>query len=56
MSDVFMIGLKQCEIQWVRLLVDLLRSGDPLVVELSREALRYLEGVAARNGENRAAV
>lgn len=55
MGDLLMIGLKPSEIQWVRLLVELLRSEDPLVVELSREALRYLESMAAGNRENRAA-
>jgi len=35
--------------------VTLLRHPDPLVGELAREALRYLEGVAARTGESQKA-
>jgi hypothetical protein len=45
-----MIGLDPGELAWVRLLVLLLRHPDPLVPELSRQALRYLEGVASRSG------
>jgi hypothetical protein len=55
MNNVGMIGLSQREMQWVRLVVGLLRHPDPVVAEVSREALRYLEGVAARAEETAAA-
>jgi hypothetical protein len=43
---VFVIGIKPEEHTWVRLLVDLLRNRDPLVAELARQALLYLETTA----------
>lgn len=46
-SHCHMIGLEPQEINWVRLLVDLLRSPDPLVTELARQALEYVHSVAA---------
>jgi hypothetical protein len=55
MSNVSMIGLDPREIVWIRQLLSLLRHPDPVVGEVSREALRYLEGVAARADEHRAA-
>jgi len=55
MNNVSMIGLDPREIAWIRLLLSLLRHPDPVVGEVSREALHYLEGVAARADENRAA-
>ena len=48
MNKVCVIGLDPCELQWVRLVITLLRHPDPVVGQVSREALRYLEGVAAR--------
>ena len=42
-----MIGLEAGEIEWVRLLVDLLRRGDPLTPELARQALEYVESIAS---------
>ncbi len=45
---VFVIGIKPEEHAWVRLLVDLLRNRDPLVAELARQALLYLESTANR--------
>ena len=42
-----MIGLEQSEIEWVRLLVDLLRRPDPLTPELARQALEYVESIGA---------
>jgi hypothetical protein len=41
-----MIGLRTQELEWVRLLVELLRHPDPLVPELAREALAYVDRVA----------
>jgi len=42
-----MIGLSSEEIEWVRLLVTLLRHPDPLAPELARQALEYVETVAS---------
>ncbi len=50
-----MIGLSPGEIQWLRLVIALLRHPDPVVGEVAREALRYLEIVASRADESRAA-
>lgn len=55
MENVCMIGLEPREIQWLRLVIALLRHPDPVVGEVAREALRYLEGVAARANPSRAA-
>ena len=55
MQKTYVIGVDGNELDWVRLLVDLLRHPDPVVGEVTREALRYLEGVAARADESRAA-
>ena len=45
-----MIGLHADEIEWVRLLVKLLRHTDPLAPELARQALEYVETVAQAAG------
>ena len=50
-----MIGLDPREIQWLRLVIALLRHPDPVVGEVAREALRYLDEVAARANQSRAA-
>jgi hypothetical protein len=55
MDKLCVIGLEPRELEWVRLLIGLLRHPDPVVGEVSREALRYLENVAARADESRAA-
>jgi len=55
MNKVCVIGLDPRELPWVRLVIALLRHPDPVVREVSREALRYLEGVAARADESQAA-
>ena len=44
------IGLDPGELAWVRMLVGLLRHPDPVVPELTRQALRYLEAAASRSG------
>lgn len=54
MHNVSLIGLDPLELEWVRLLIRLLRHPDPVVGEVSKEALRYLEGVAHRANEARA--
>ena len=43
------------ELVSMRILLSLLRHPDPVVGEVSREALRYLEGVAERADEHRLA-
>jgi len=55
MDCVGMIGLEPAELPWVRLMIALLRNPDPVVGELAREALRYLEGVASRADDAQAA-
>src|SRR6266446_8670 len=45
-SHCHMIGLESQEINWVRLLVDLLPSTDLLVTEFARQALEYVHSVA----------
>jgi hypothetical protein len=45
-SQCSVIGLEPQEIEWVRLLVDLLRHPDPLPAELARQALEYVRQVA----------
>lgn len=42
-----MIGLRPDEIEWVRLLVSLLRRPDPLAPELARQALEYVQAVTS---------
>jgi hypothetical protein len=42
-----MIGLRPDEIEWVRLLVSLLRRPDPLAPELARQALEYVRAVTS---------
>ena len=41
------IGIDPAELAWIRLLVYLLRHPDPVVPELARQALLYLEAAAA---------
>jgi hypothetical protein len=40
------IGLRPEELEWVRLVVTLLRHPDPLTAELARQALEYVRTVA----------
>jgi hypothetical protein len=42
------IGIEPAELNWIRKLVVLLRHRDPVVPELTRQALLYLEAAAAR--------
>jgi len=44
------IGIDPAELVWIRMLVLLLRHPDPVVPELTRQALRYLEAAASRSG------
>jgi len=45
------IGIEPAELGWIRTLVLLLRHPDPVVPELTRQALVYLEAAAARTGQ-----
>ena len=44
------IGIDPAELAWIRMLVLLLRHPDPVVPELTRQALLYLEAAASRSG------
>jgi hypothetical protein len=55
MENVCMIGLAAQEIHWLRLVISLLRHPDPVVGEVARQALRYLEDVTERANQSRAA-
>ena len=48
-GTVPIIGIEPEELPWLRLLVYLLRHPDPVVPELARQALRYLEGAASQS-------
>ena len=50
-NTVPVIGIDPAELAWIRMLVLLLRHPDPVVPELTRQALRYLEAAASRCGE-----
>jgi hypothetical protein len=52
-NTVPVIGIDPTELVWIRMLVLLLRHPDPIVPELTREALRYLETAASRSGVSR---
>ena len=49
------IGLEPREIEWVRLLVTMLRHPDPLPAELARQALEYVRQVAEAGADSVAA-
>ena len=49
-TTVPVIGIEPAELAWIRMLVVLLRHPDPVVPELTRQALLYLETAAARSG------
>jgi len=49
-KTVPVLGIEPAELDCVRTLVALLRHPDPVVPELTRQALRYLEGAACRMG------
>jgi hypothetical protein len=46
---VSIIGIEPDELGWIRLLTSLLRHPDPVVPELARQALLYLQGSAAKS-------
>ena len=45
-GQCYMIGLDPHELEWMRLVVKLLRHPDPLPAELVRQALTYVNQVA----------
>ncbi|MBS1859812.1 MAG: hypothetical protein JST11_30865 [Acidobacteria bacterium] len=45
---VSMIGVEADELPWLRLLTSLLRHPDPVVPELARQALLYLQNAASQ--------
>jgi hypothetical protein len=47
-QTVPVIGIEPAELNWIRTLVLLLRHPDPVVPELTRQALLYLETAAAQ--------
>ncbi len=49
MATVPIIGIQPDELPWLRLLVTLLRHPDPVVPELARQALLYLQNAAGQN-------
>jgi hypothetical protein len=49
-NTVPVIGIDPTELAWIRMLVQLLRHPDPVVPELTRQALLYLEGAASSSG------
>ena len=49
-NTVPVIGIDPGELAWIRMLVGLLRHPDPVVPELTRQALCYLKAGASRSG------
>ena len=54
-KTVTVIGIDPSELAWIRVLTALLRHPDPIVPELTRQALRYLEAAAVRSGVSHSA-
>jgi len=48
-GQIGMIGLEPHELECVRSLVRVLRHPDPVVAELARQALAYLDNVASKS-------
>jgi hypothetical protein len=53
-NTVPVIGIDPGELAWIRMLVLLLRHPDPVVPELTRQALSYLKAGASESGTARA--
>ena len=51
-NTVPVIGIDPEELAWIRTLVWLLRHPDPVVPELARQALLYLEAAACARQQN----
>jgi len=54
-KSVSVIGIDPGELGWLRRLLFLLRHPDPLIAEMARQALLYLEKNAHAQGEPAAA-
>jgi hypothetical protein len=52
-QTVPVIGIEPAELDWIRMLVLLLRHPDPVVPELTRQALLYLEACAVEKVKKR---
>ena len=52
-QTVPVIGIEPAELNWIRMLVLLLRHPDPVVPELTRQALLYLEACAVEKVKKR---
>ena len=51
-KTISMIGIDPAELGWIRLLAFLLRHPDPMVPELTRQALSHIEKVAANGARS----
>jgi hypothetical protein len=51
-KTVPIVGIQPEELPWMRLLVTLLRHPDPVVPELARQALLYLQNAAHNSAPN----
>jgi hypothetical protein len=52
-KTVSVIGIDPSELAWVRTVLFLLRHPDPLIAEMVRQAILYLERNAHQNGQPR---
>jgi hypothetical protein len=50
-KTVSVIGVNPAELPWLHLMVWLLRHPDPVVAELTRKTMQYLEGIASRENQ-----
>ncbi len=55
MHKLAIVGLTPDELYWLRVLAGLLRHPDPVVPELARQALRYVQTAAGESGRTAAA-
>jgi hypothetical protein len=46
-GNLSVIGIEPEELAWIRMLLALLRHSDPVVPELARQALLYLQSAAS---------
>jgi hypothetical protein len=54
-KTVAVIGIDAVELGWVRTLLSLLRHPDPLIAEMARQALVYVERNAHEQGQSQVA-
>jgi hypothetical protein len=50
-GNLSVIGLDTVELEWIRLLLKMLRHTDPVVNELMRQALVYVDKVSRGRGQ-----